>query len=63
MNKMIISFNNDSSNNSVGNIAADKAENKLLKYFNRQQVLVKLPPRNDFGDMSVEEILLWKKTI
>ena len=63
MNKMIISFNNDSSNNNAGNIAAKKAENKLLKYFNRQQVSVKLPPQNDFGDMSVEEILLWKKTI
>ena len=63
LNKMIISFNNDSSNNNVGNVAADKAKNKLLKYFDRRQVSVNLPPKNDFGDMSAEEILLWRKTI
>ena len=62
MDKMTISFNNDSMNNSVGNVAAEKAENKLLKYFDRRQVSVKLPPQNDFGDMSAQEILLWKKT-
>ena len=63
MNKMIISFNNDSQNNNTGNIAAKKAENKLLKYFDRRQVSVNLPPKNDFGDMSPQETLLWKKTI
>ena len=59
---MTVSFNNDSENNNVGNLAADKAKNKLLKYFDKQQVSVNLPRKNDFGDMSVEEILLWKKT-
>ena len=59
---MTVSFNNDSDNNNVGNLAADKAKNKLLKYFDKQQVSVKLPNKNDIGDMSVEEILLWKKT-
>ena len=63
MNKMIISFNNDSQNNNTGNIAAKNAENKLLKYFDRRQVSVNLPPKNDFGDMSPQETLLWKKTI
>ena len=63
MNKMIISFNNDSENNNTGNIAAEKAKNKLLKYFDRRQVSVSLPPKNDFGDMSPQEILWWKKTI
>lgn len=62
LSKMTVSFNNDSDNNNVGNLAADKAKNKLLKYFDKQQVSVKLPNKNDFGDMSVEEILLWKKT-
>jgi DNA primase len=63
LKKMIVSFNNDSGNNNVGNLAADKAKNKLLKYFDKRQVSVNLPQKNDFGDMSVEEILLWKKTI
>lgn len=63
LKKMTVSFNNDSGNNNVGNLAADKARNKLLKYFDKRQVSVNLPQKNDFGDMSVEEILLWKKTI
>ena len=32
---------------------------KLRKYFDENQVEVKLPTKNDFGEMSKEEILEW----
>ena len=57
--KIYISLNNDASNNSAGNIAARKVEKKLLKYFNRDQVVVKLPDANDFGEMSTSNINKW----
>jgi DNA primase len=61
-NKIIISLNNDEKNNSAGNLAAEKLERKLLKYFDRNQVSVKLPTENDFGEMSVQQIKEWKLT-
>ena len=61
-NKIIISLNNDEKNNSAGNVAAKKLERKLLKYFDVSQVLVKLPDKNDFGEMSVQQIKEWKLT-
>lgn len=59
-NKIYISFNNDELNNSAGNKAADKARKKLVKYFNPQQVGIRLPSKKDFGEMTKEEILQWK---
>ena len=61
LNKVYISFNNDSNKNSRGNLAAKKAHNKLLKHFDPNQVEVKLPTKNDFGDMNTKEIQLWVK--
>lgn len=58
--EIIISLNNDESNNSAGNLAAEKLERKLLKYFDVSQVSVKLPTENDFGEMSVQQIKEWK---
>ena len=60
LNKIVISFNNDLDNN-AGNRAAEKAQKKLLKYFDTSQVSVKLPSKNDFGEMSKPEIQEWLK--
>jgi hypothetical protein len=59
IDKIYISFNNDDENNMAGNLAAEKAEKKLLKYFDSRQVCVKLPPKKDFGEMSGQEITAW----
>ena len=59
VSKITISFNNDSDNNRAGNEASKKAEKKLLKYFDKDQIRVKLPPKNDFGEMDKEEIHEW----
>jgi len=59
--KIYISFNNDE--NYAGNRAANKAKNNLLRQFDEQQLEIKLPPKNDFGSMSREEILKWKSQI
>ena len=63
VNEVIISFNNDENNNSAGNIAAEKASKKLRKYFDYSTIKVNLPPKNDFGEMTKEEIQEWGKTI
>jgi len=59
--KIYISFNNDQEKNSAGNIASEKAYNKLLRYFDSRQLEIKLPSKKDFGEMSSEEILQWHK--
>lgn len=61
--KIYISLNNDASNNNAGNNAAEKVERKLLKYFNSDQVSIKFPDLNDFGDMSTPQIHKWAVTI
>lgn len=60
-NKIYISFNNDQEKNNAGNVAAEKGKNKLLRYFDPRQIEIKLPDKKDFGEMSAEEILIWKK--
>lgn len=62
-NKIYISFNNDESKNSAGNQAAEKAINKLSRYFDKKQLEIRLPSKKDFGEMSSEEIKLWKTKI
>ena len=61
LDKIYISFNNDSNKNSRGNFAAKKVEQKLLKHFDPNQIEVKLPTKNDFGDMDTKEIQSWVK--
>ena len=52
-----ISFNNDENNNNRGNEAAYKGRKKLCKYFDPNQIEIKLPiGYNDFGEMSSDEI-------
>lgn len=59
---IIISFNNDEDNNYVGNKAAEKVKVRFLKYFDEGQIKIKLPLKNDFGDMTTKEIHEWVKT-
>ena len=63
VNKIRICFNDDSENNSAGNEASEKAYNKLTKFFDRNQVVINLPSKNDFGEMTTEEITEWKRKI
>jgi hypothetical protein len=58
--KINISFNNDLEKNSAGNIASEKGYNKLLRYFDKNQLNIKLPFKKDFGEMTKEEIIEWK---
>lgn len=59
VSEIILSFNNDA--NLAGNTAAEKSNKKLLKFFDKDQIKVVFPDKNDFGEMSTEEILGWKK--
>ena len=61
--KVLVSFNNDSRNNYAGNNAAKEVANKLLMHFDERQVRVALPNKNDFGDMERKEIQQWYTTI
>ena len=61
LDKVYISFNNDNGGNSRGNLAAKKAQQKLLKHFDPNQIEIRLPIKNDFGDMNTKEIQLWVK--
>lgn len=61
LSKIYISFNNDSNKNSRGNLASKKVKHKLLNHFDPNQVEVKLPTKNDFGDMNTKEIQAWVK--
>lgn len=63
VNKIRISFNNDCDKNSAGNEAAEKAYNKLTKFFDSNQVAINLPDKKDFGEMTTEEIKEWRKKI
>jgi len=60
-NKIFVSFNDDSDNNSAGNKGVEAAVRKLKNYFDPHQIQVAFPTKNDFGDMSREEILEWKE--
>lgn len=59
--KIYLSFNNDSYGNYAGNRAAKKALNKLSVFFDPEDIEIKLPFKNDFGEMTKEEILKWVK--
>jgi len=61
-NKIFVSFNDDSDNNNAGNKGVEAAARKLKSHFDPCQIQVAFPTKNDFGDMSREEILKWKET-
>lgn len=58
--KILIATNNDK--NQAGQRAAQKIKLKLSDFFDENQLIIKLPNRNDFGDQSIEENLQWKMT-
>lgn len=57
-----ISLNNDEGGSSAGNIAAEQARKKLLKFFDTDQVKVAFPYENDFGEMTTESVIRWSKS-
>lgn len=59
--KIYLAFNNDSEKNSAGNQAAEKNLNRLARYFDREQILIALPDKGDFGEMTPEEIGCWRE--
>jgi DNA primase len=59
-NKIFVSFNDDSNNNSAGNKGVETALKKLKSHFDPSQMTVAFPTQNDFGEMTREEILEWK---
>ena len=61
--KIYLSFNNDEGENSAGNQAAKKNHNRLLRYFDPEQIAVALPFKGDFGDMSREQIFEWQSSL
>jgi hypothetical protein len=61
--KIYISLNNDSNKNMAGNIGADKIYARLKRYFDQRQLKIALPIKKDFGEMTREEILQWKKAL
>ncbi len=59
--KIFLSFNNDSSNNGAGNKGAYQARKKLLNFFDKEQITIKLPSKhNDFNEMHIKEPALLK---
>jgi len=55
-NKITIAFNDDSFKNAAGNLAAESVERRLLNYFDRNQIQIKLPfGAKDFGEMHLKD--------
>tara|TARA_R110000772_G_scaffold249530_1_gene363766 strand:- start:9147 stop:10070 length:924 start_codon:yes stop_codon:yes gene_type:complete len=62
--QVVIAFNNDFEKyENHGKIQAVSSAKKLLAYFDREQIRINLPPKNDFNEMNKEEILLWHKKL
>ena len=60
--RILISTNNDETNGLVGNHCAEHMRKKLANYFDENQLQIALPqsPFNDFGEMSEDQIKIWK---
>jgi hypothetical protein len=54
--RIIISTNNDADNNFAGNSAAEKMQQSLFEFFNKNQIEIRLPKCKDWGESSKEEI-------
>jgi hypothetical protein len=57
--KIFICTNNDQENNNVGNQKACGIYLRLIKFFDKEKIKIKLPIKNDFGVMNTEEIRKW----
>jgi hypothetical protein len=60
--KIYISLNDDSNKNKAGNIGAEKIKARLKRYFDEKQIIIKLPSKKDFGEMTSQEIEEWSKS-
>lgn len=58
--EIIVALNNDSGGNCAGNNAAIEFRKTLRGYFDFDKVSIKFPTKKDFGEMTKEEIQLWK---
>lgn len=58
--KIFISFNNDANNHLVGNKAATEGKQKLIRFFDEKQITIAIPNEKDFGEMTGEQISIWK---
>lgn len=56
---IIISTNNEPGNKNIGNTAAIKIAQKLVKYFDKNQIKIVLPFKKDFGEQTREENMEW----
>jgi len=58
--KIVISVNNDfEKEENTGLEAALKIRNSLINNFNKDKVIINLPTKKDFGEMTPEEIKIW----
>jgi 5S rRNA maturation endonuclease (ribonuclease M5) len=57
--EVIIALNDDGDKSKAGNLASKQVRSKLLKFFDTHQIKVAFPTKNDFGEMSKEEIHEW----
>lgn len=55
--KIVIATNNDK--NKAGQKASLKIKSSLTDFFDEDQIIIKMPTKNDFGDQSVEENQQW----
>lgn len=58
---IIIATNNDI--NQAGQKAAGKIQKKLSEFFDEQQILIRHPVKNDFGEQTAEENRYWLNSI
>lgn len=62
--KIFISTNNDQNNGFVGNLAAKRIEKKLQKFFDKSQIIIKLPIyAKDFGCQTRLENVEYKESL
>ena len=62
LDRIVISLNNDSGKSkNRGEIGAFKMYLKLLNFFQRDKLIINLPPQSDFGDMSSPDFDQWSR--
>tara|TARA_Y100000114_G_C11753470_1_gene325645 strand:+ start:131 stop:1048 length:918 start_codon:yes stop_codon:yes gene_type:complete len=62
VNKIIIALNNDG-DNKAGNKGALKILDTLNYYFTKNNSKIALPTKNDFNEMTTDEIIRWKSNV
>jgi hypothetical protein len=59
--RILIATNNEPGNNNIGNEAALKIKEQLKSFFAEERLIIALPSKKDFNEMSREEILQYEK--